>query len=533
MNIGSAEYTIIGVAPRGFAATQLVAPPAIIPITVSAADGFSEMWQRYRTTYNMTWLEMFARRKEGVSFEAMTADLTAAYRRSYENQIALEPRTAPIAVAQPRVALYPVFEERGPSPTADTKVATWLLGVAGVVLLIACANVGNLLLGRALHRRREIGVRIALGVRRGRLASQLLIESLMLATLGAVAGLAVAQWGGSVLRTVLMPQMEWDGTLADGRVLLFAAATALAAGVLAGIAPIVQSGRTDVSATLKAGVREGYGQRSRMRTVLLVMQAALSVVLLVGAGLFVRSLTKVQATDLGYDPSQLIWVEPRLRGTQLDTTARRLLRERLIERARNYPGVEAVSVALTVPFSTTYSDDVFLPGSDSASKLGAFIMQAASPDYFKTLGTRLLHGRAFDAQDRKGAPLVTIVSKAMAEGLWPGQDAIGKCIKTSADTSPCRTVVGVAENVKFGGFAEEWNLFTYLAEAQLGPNAYSYFVRASSDARAASEGLRRALQSEMPGTGYVTARVMSDVVAPAMRSWQLGATMFAVFGGLA
>jgi predicted lysophospholipase L1 biosynthesis ABC-type transport system permease subunit len=190
-------------------------------------------------------------------------------------------------------------------------------------------------------------------------------------------------------------------------------------------------------------------------------------------------------------------------------------------------------VALTVPFSTTYSDDVFLPGSDSASKLGEFIMQAASPDYFKSLGTRILQGRAFDAQDRQGAPLVTIVSKAMAEGLWPGQDAIGKCIKTSADTSPCRTVVGVAENVKFGGFAEEWNLFTYLPEAQLGPNSYSYFVRTRGDASAASEGLRRALQSEMPGSSYISARVMSDVVAPAMRSWQLGATMFAVFGGLA
>jgi putative ABC transport system permease protein len=535
INIGPAPYTIIGVAPRGFAATQMLAPVAYIPITTAAVDGFGAMWNRYRTTYNITWLEIFARRKPDVTAEAMAADLSAAYRRSYEAQIGIQPRTTPLDVAKPRVALYPVFDQRGPEPSADTKVAKWLLGVAGIVLLVACANVGNLLLGRALRRQREIAVRMALGVRRSRLAAQLLMESMILAVLGAGAGLAFAQWGGRILRATLMPQVDWGTTIADGRILLFAAALALTAGLLAGIAPVFQSSRTDVSAALKAGAREGTGsvRRSRMRTSLLVLQAALSVVLLVGAGLFVRSLRNVSSVDPGYDFKPLVWIEPHLRGTRLDSVQQRTLEQALLDKARENPAVENVTLTLTVPFVMTYSDDVYLPGADSASKLGDFIGQGGSASYFATTGTRIVRGRAFAPEDRSGGPPIAVVSESMAKGLWPNQDALGKCFKEGADTAPCRTVVGVAENVRLGSFAGDENLVYYIPEAQLGANHYTMFVRVRGDVMAASAALRRQLQSVMPGAGYLVVKPMSDVVAPSMRSWRLGATMFAVFGGLA
>lgn len=533
ISIGPAPYTVIGVAPQGFAATQMLTPSAFIPIAVSAVDSFGEMWQRYRATYNITWLEIFVRRKPNVSVEAMTADLSAGYRRSYEAQVAIQPHTPPIDVARPRVLAYPVFEERGPSPSADTRVATWLLGVAGIVLLIACANVGNLLLGRAVYRQREIAVRMALGVGRARLFGQLLVESLVLAFLGAVGGIVVAQWGGRVLRALLIPQVEWEGAIGDARVLLFAGAIALCAGILAGLAPIVHSRRTDVATALKAGVREGHGHRSRLRSALLMLQAALSVVLLIGAGLFVRSLQKISAVDPGYDVRQLLFVEPHLRGTQLDSARQRQLYETLTDRARAYPGVADASLALTVPFNSTYSDDLYLPGADSASKLGEFIMQGASASYFATTGTRIVRGRAFNAQDRTGSPPVIIVSQSVADGLWPKQDALGKCVKASADTAPCREVVGIAENVKIGSFASDWDLVYYLPEAQLGTNAYALFLRTRGQATDDISGLHRALQSEMPGAGYVVLKPFEELVGPSMRSWQLGATMFAVFGGLA
>ena len=533
MQIGPSTYTIIGVAPEGFAATQLLTPSAFLPIAVSAVDDFGEMWLRYRTTYNIQWLEMFARGKPGVTVEALTADLTNAYRRSYEKQVSLQPRTTPIDVAQPRVVLYPVFEERGPEPSADTRVATWLFGVAMVVLLIACANVGNLLLGRALRRHREIAVRLALGVSRARLTRQLLTESLLFAIIGAVAGLFVAQWGGQLLRATLMPQVEWESAIADSRIVVFAAATALITGLLAGIAPIVQSRRTDLAVALKAGAREGYAHRSLLRTSLLVLQAALSVILLVGAGLFVRSLQGVVAVDPGYDVDRLVWVEPRLRGIQLDSAARKALQLGLIERAKQQPDVENATLALTVPFSATYSDDVYLPGADSASKLGAFIMQGASTSYFATLGTQIRRGRNFTDADRAGTPLVTIVSESMARGLWPSQDPVGQCIKMSERTNPCRTVIGVAEDVKLGNFGGDAQLVMYLPEAQLGTNFYTVFVRVRGDAAAAVDGIRRAMQPMMPGAAYLQLRTLDSIVAPSMRSWRLGATMFATFGALA
>ncbi len=534
MQIGAHPYTIIGVAPRGFAATQLLTPSAFIPLGMAGGDGFGEIWERYRTTYNITWLEIFVRGKTGVSKEVITADLTKAYLQSYEKQVALAPRTPPSSIAKPRAALYPVYEERGPAPSADTKVATWLFGVAVIVLLIACANVGNLLLGKALRRHREIAVRLALGVSRARLTRQLLTESLLLAVVGAVAGLFVAQWGGEALRATLVPQVEWGSALADARLVIFAAGTAALAGILAGVAPIFQSRRTDVAASLKAGAREGYAHRSLLRTSLLVMQAALSVVLLIGAGLFVRSLQGVKSVDPGYDVHQIVWIEPLMRGTRLDSAGQRALDREILEKATSIPGVESATVALTVPFHSSYSDDVYLPGADSASKLGDFMMQGASNDYFATTGTRIVRGRSFTVDDREGAPLTTVVSESMAKGFWPNQDPIGQCIKLSERTNPCRTVVGVAQDVKFGDFGGEPDFVFYLPEAQLGGNSsFTFFVRVRGDVQTASQDLRRALQPVMPGAGYITARPLEELVAPSMRSWQLGAIMFATFGGLA
>ncbi|HEY9229653.1 MAG TPA: ABC transporter permease, partial [Gemmatimonadaceae bacterium] len=401
--IGPSQYTIIGVAPRRFAAADNIAPIAFIPITAAAMDGFPSIWERYRKMYNISWVEIIARRKPGATIEAVNADLTEAYRKSWIANQALNPGLDSLRFAKPHAVAGSVLATRGPTLSDDTKVAAWLLGVSSIVLLIACANVGNLLLARAFKRRREIAVRIALGAGRGRLIGQLLIESLLLALMGAVAGLVAAQWGGDILRATLLPNVEWESALADRRVLLFAGASALTAGLLAGLAPIFYSSRTDVAAALKAGARDGHGNTSRVRTTLLVLQAALSVVLLVGAGLFVRSLQNTQTVRFGYDAEKIVWLEPHFRGVRLDSTARTALWKNLVDRAAAHPDVEAATLALSIPFSSTYNDDIFVPGIDSTSKRGFFILQGASPDFFKTTGTRILNGRAIDANDRAGS----------------------------------------------------------------------------------------------------------------------------------
>jgi putative ABC transport system permease protein len=548
LKIGPSTYTIIGVAPAGFAAMELETPAAFVPLLASADDAYAGVWVQCRTEYCLTWIDMYARRKPGVSVEAATNDLTRAFQDSYRKQVAMSPRTTSLEIAKPRVVVGSMLAQRGPNQGADTRVATWLLGVAGIVLLIACANVGNLLLGRALRRRREIAVRIALGVSRARLLRQLLIESLLLASLGCVAGLAIAQWGGGVLRAVLMPGVEWSSAIADPRVALFAAGIAVAAGLVCGLAPAVSAGRTDIATALKSGVREGHASRSRLRTSLLVTQAALSVVLLVGAGLFVRSLRNVGQVKLGYDADHLLWVEPRLRGTKLDATGKGLLRLALLDRAQHAPGATQAALDLGVPFLNEYNTQLFVAGVDSVERLGEFHQREVTPTFFETVGTRILRGRGITEEDRAGGPRAIVVSEAMAKALWPNQDALGKCIRVNTETSPCSAVVGVAENIKQQSLADDPGLTFYLAFNQTeaidaSPTSRTkgvgsavlggLFIRTKGPADAAIERVRRDLQQVMPGAGYVTVTSMSRILAPQMRSWQLGATMFAVFGALA
>ncbi len=536
IQIGPRIFTIIGVAPPGFTATSTTTPVAFIPITAFASSMLGRGHATgYDKTYNMTWAQVIAERKPGVSVEAATTDLTNAFVASYQRQIAIEPRTTPMSITRPRGILGSAVGERGPRQGEDSKVATWLVGVAAIVLLIGCANVANLLLARALRRRREIAVRLALGVGPGRLLAQLLTESLALSMSGAAAGLLLAQWGGSFLRSAFLSRHDPQGVLADGRTLWFTVIVATLAGVLTGLAPALYALRSDLAGALKAGAREGSYHRSPVRVGLLVLQGALSVVLLIGAGLFIRSMQQVRAIPLGYAADEILYISPEMRGVQQDSGARVALREALMSRARAVPGVVSATRVSTVPFYMEWDEPIFVPGLDTGriNKMGAFSIQTGSPEYFATAGTRLLRGRGFTADDRAGAPPVMVVSEPMARALWPGANPIGQCVKVGADTVPCTTVVGVAERTRTSDFRDDPGLMYYLPSAQADPAGGGLFLRLRGDAATGVERVRRALQREMPGIAYVTVTPLADRVAPEQRSWQLGAMMFSLFGILA
>ncbi|HEY7234077.1 MAG TPA: ABC transporter permease [Gemmatimonadaceae bacterium] len=535
IQIGPVLYTVVGVAPRGFVGLWPSQPPvAFIPITTFAgSSGVRLGKENWWTTYHWTFAEMIAERKPGVPIAVANADLSNAYRRSYDVQRTTSPHLTPAALAQPHASVQSILSERGPNKTSLAKVASLIAGMALIVLLIACANVANLLLARAFRRRREIAVRLALGIGRARLLSQLLTESILLSIVAGLAGLVVGQVGGGLLRALFLPADAVTTVVGDTRTLVVAGVAVVLAGILTGLAPAIQAGRAELTSDLKAGAREGTYHRSRTRVALLVLQGALSVVLLIGAGVFVRSLRNVRSVRLGYDVDPILIVNTIMRGVDLDSVHAIALRQQLLETARSLPGVERAASNVTIPFSSTWSLDLRVAGIDSVNKLGEFDLNAVSPEYFATVGTRIVRGRGIEAQDVAGAPGAMVVSDAMGRVLWPGKDPIGQCVRLNADTVPCTYVVGIAENIKSGSLSDEPSYFYYLSSAQFNPNRAGLFIRMHGDAARQADAIRRQLQRLMPSPAYVTVTPFTEVIGQEMQSWRVGATMFVVFGLLA
>jgi predicted permease len=299
------------------------------------------------------------------------------------------------------------------------------------------------------------------------------------------------------------------------------------------LAPVIQASRANLTADLKAGAREGSYTRSSARIALLLLQGALSVVLLVGAGLFVRSLRNVRDIRLGYDVEPISLIDTRMRGVKLDSVQAIALGQRLLQAAKTVPGVQNATLTVGVPFWSSWSVGLYVAGIDTVGRLGQFDLNAISPEYFATLGTRIIRGRGITDQDVEHAPGAMVVSEAMGKVLWPGKDPIGQCIRVKADTMPCTYVVGIAENIKNQSLASDSGYFYYVPAAQFNPQTGDLFVRTRGSAAKMREGLRRRLQREMPGASYVMVTPLSDIIGSQTRSWELGATMFVAFGVLA
>jgi predicted permease len=533
LHIDAVAYTIIGVAPEAFVGLWPYRPPAaFIPVTAYAAGRGRPDWA---TTYGTAiGLDMIVRRKPNVSLAAASADLTNALRRSYQAQIDGDPRVDPLSVLRPHAVAASVLIERGPEASSVSRAATWLSGVALVVLIIACANVANLLLARTIRRRREIAVRIALGVSGRRLFGQLLTEGILLALIGGVGGVLIAIWGSRILSSIFLPGTERAPLISDPRTLFFVAAMALGVGALTGLAPLVQVQRVNLTDDLKSGAREGPYHRSTLRTVLLLVQSALSVVLLVAAGLFVQSLRNVRQVRLGFDADSVLDVSLSMRNVRLDSAAAVALRVRLLAAAKDVPGVSHATLHESTPFNGMSSWPIFVPGVDSVDNLGEFDLNTGTAEYFVTMGTRIVRGRGFESTDTQRSPRVAVVGASMAAALWPGRDPIGRCMRIGADSMPCTYVVGVAEDIHSRTIAPEPKLFFYyLSASQWRPHDAGLFVRASGDPGQLVEHLRKRLQREMPGSSFVTVTRLSDIVDSTIRSWIVGATVFTAFGVLA
>jgi predicted permease len=222
-----------------------------------------------------------------------------------------------------------------------------------------------------------------------------------------------------------------------------------------------------------------------------------------------------------------------MRGVELDSAEAVALRYRLLETARSVPGVENASLQVAVPFWSTWSVSLYVEGIDTVSALGQFNLNAVSPEYFATVGTRIVRGRGIGPEDTETSPRSIVVSQAMGRVLWPGRDPIGQCIRVRADTMPCTYVVGIAENIKAQSLDADSSFYYYLPATQFNVRGAGLFLRMRGDAARQSDAVRAALQREMPGSSYITIRPFSEIIGSQKRSWRLGATMFVAFGVMA
>ena len=533
VRIGAVVYTVIGVAPEEFVGLWPYRPPAaFVPVTTYQASVGPRDWAtNYGHSIGLTTL---VRRKPKVTIAAATADLTNALRRSYLAQYGGVDRSGALTKLRPRAVAGSVLAEQGPEPSNVVQPAKWLSAVTAIVLLIACANVANLLLARTIGRRREIAVRVALGVSKARLFGQLLTEGIVLAVFGGVAGLAIGVWASGLLRATFLPGTERVSLIGDARTLLFVGTIALFTGIVTGLAPMAQVRRGSLTSDLKQGARDGTRHRTPLRTGLLLVQSALSVTLLVGAGLFVQSLRNVRDVRLGFDADSVLLVTPNMRDVRLDSAAMAALRLRLLDAVARVPGVTHATLQEAIPFGGMSSQPIFVAGIDSAKKFGEFDFNTVSSDYFATMGTRILRGRGLESSDRQDAQPVAVIGASMAAVLWPRQNPIGQCFRIGADSMPCRYVVGVAEDIHSQSIEAESRLFYYyLPAAQWRAHEGGLFVRVQGDASRLIEPVRKHLQREMPGTSYITVARLADFSDGKMRSWIVGAKVFTALGALA
>jgi predicted permease len=416
--------------------------------------------------------------------------------------------------------------------------------VSVIVLLIACANVANLLLARGMRRSREVALRTALGAGAWRVIRLLLIESMILATGGAIGGILVAYVGGDVARRQIFSGIDWSTSPVDGRVLAASAAIAIVTGLVVGLLPAWRAVQTNLIDALKTGVREGRGQRSRARHVLTIVQAALSVVLLVGAGLFVRSLWNVYTLPLGIDADRILTVGinwPALstfpdNARAAERTRRAAFSRDAVDLLRHLPGVEHASAAVGMPFGNRFTVDLRVPGLAAVPRLktGAPSVSAVGDEYFATVGTRVLRGRAFGPDDRAGSEPVAIVSETMAGSVWPGQDPIGRCVYSGKDATICARIVGVAEDTHRSTLREPPVMHYYIPFGQeVGFGGTVLLARSQGDPHLLAPAIRRTLADRDPTIRNVAFATVRDAIDPQTESWRIGAAVFSVSGLLA
>jgi predicted permease len=530
VSLNRRPFTVIGVAPQGFTGVFLGGAPELwVPMSMHAVVQPNLPWYGERRGL---FLFPFARLKDGVSLDQARAAMGAFFRQLEQEY----PNDNKGRGAQ----VVPLLEARlNPNGQGLVfRLSAILMIVVGIILLIACANIANLLLARASKRRREIAVRLALGASRPRLVRQLLTESLLLSLAGGAAGLLLARWTLGVVTTMEMPlPFPAEGGLTlDTNVLIFALAVSGLTGLVFGLVPALQASKPDVVSVLKNEAPAGAGAARGLtvRKVLVVAQVSLSLVSLVAAGLFLRSLRHAQSVEPGFETESVLIMGFNLGREGFTPAQGKVFYERVTERAAALPGVRSATLAQNVPLSGGFLlRSVFPEGMDTTTGDRILVpVNSVGLSYFETLGIPLVAGRDFTRHDAEGAPLVVIVNQTMAERFWAGQDPLGKRFKFFGDEQ-YRQIVGVARNSKYNGLVEDPQPFVYLPLGQDYSGAVTLHVRAPGDAAALAGAARRAVQEIDPTLSIINVETLANQVEESLTQQRTNVAMLGIFGALA
>lgn len=529
VRVGEGRYEVVGVLPPGFVGADPPATDVWLPLEVSARDFWGDEW---KSDANVLAFRIYLRLDDPDQQPAVEEAARAAMAAARESGYLLRSTLS-------SVDAWSLVPGDGPEPNAMIRVSRWLAAVAGLVLLVACANVANLFLAHGERVRHEVTLRRALGAGRGRLMAELLARSLVLALLGGAAALLMAWTLGGALERLFLEGIELGGRVRSGRLAGFVALTAVGAAVLAGVIPALAGPRADLRGALDTQGRGTTGG-SGLRRVLVGVQAALSAMLLVGALLFVGSLRTALDLDLGFDADRVVVVRPE-RDTE-DPVETALLYQGSRAALEALDGVESVTETVAIPFMLLYGQTARRPDQEpdeTPFAEGLLRVNAVGADYFRTMGTEVFDGRAIEESDlREGAEPVAVVGRLAAEGLWPDESPLGKCLVVGSGDGPCVRIVGIAEEQ--AGTRQTLQEFTPgrpdpaawvpLPVAGRGPTGLLIRVRNASEGTL--EAVRRTVLS-LPGVRYAEVTPLNEMVERQLRSWRLGATVFSLFGAVA
>jgi putative ABC transport system permease protein len=533
ITLNGTAYTVIGIAPRGFKGTFTLGPAELVWIPVSmygqALSGFLKENFNDRRFLD---LGLYGRLRPGVSQSQAEAALKTIARH-LESEF-------PKDNSGRSVALTPLADAAlGANNFQQVNAAGGLMmGIVGLVLLIACANLANLLLAQAARREREIALRAALGAKPSRLLRQMLTESLVLAGIAGVVGLAIAYGGRTALwsfRPPFIEQNDIDLSL-DWRVLLFTLSISLFTAVLIAVAPAIKSAAPNLVEVLNQGGRGGSvgWRRSPLRSTLVVSEIALALVALIGAGLFIRSMQYAQRIDLGFESEKLFMMAFDLGATRYQEGQAQQFFRTAVERAKATPGVEAATIASNFPLGGGLERTVFPEGQDETTGYRGTLTELddVTPSYFETLRIPLLHGRVFDENDRQLTAKVAVVNEAAVKQFWPDQDAVGKRFHFFGEPD-LRQVVGVVKNTVIDAIGEKPQPVVYLPITQDYSPAVTIQVRTTVAPDAVIGGVRAQIQELEPNMAITNVQTVREIVNQGLWAPRAGAGLLTLFGALA